>query len=72
MMMMMTPEMANKVRWEREMNIRNAPWTLEDLDEQLPSEGYKILDPPAKDASAHVVVDYQRLTNAIDYRFMRI
>lgn len=43
----MTPELAVRVRWEREMDIRNAPWSVEDIDELLPSEGYSIVQPPA-------------------------
>jgi len=42
----MTPELANRMRWERELDSRNSKWTLEDLDEILPSEGYTILEPP--------------------------
>jgi splicing factor 3B subunit 1 len=43
----MTPEQYNAMRWEREVEARNAPLTDEDLDLMLPSEGYKILETPA-------------------------
>ena len=42
----MTPEQYNAMRYEREMEARNAPLTDEDLDLMLPSEGYKILPVP--------------------------
>ena len=42
----MTPEQYNAMRWEREVEARNAPLTDEDLDLMLPSEGYKILPVP--------------------------
>jgi len=42
----MTPELANRLRWEREMAERNRPLTDEELDAMFP-EGYKILEPPA-------------------------
>ena len=42
----MTPEMANQMRWQGEMDARNRPLTDEDLDAMFPKEGYKILDPP--------------------------
>lgn len=35
------------MRWEREVEERNRPLTDEDLEAMLPSDGYKILDPPA-------------------------
>lgn len=35
------------MRWEREIEERNRELTDEDLDAMLPSEGYKILEPPA-------------------------
>ena len=35
------------MRWEREVEARNAPLSDEDLDLMLPSEGYKILETPA-------------------------
>ncbi|EEH59234.1 uncharacterized protein MICPUCDRAFT_46481 [Micromonas pusilla CCMP1545] len=35
------------MRWEREVEARNRPLSDEDLDAMLPSEGYKILEPPA-------------------------
>ena len=43
----MTPEQYNAMRWEREVEARNAPLSDEDLDLMLPSEGYKILETPA-------------------------
>lgn len=43
----MTPELATKVRWEREVDTKNTPWTLEDLDALLPSDGFQIVQPPA-------------------------
>ncbi|KAI7871766.1 splicing factor 3B subunit 1 [Spinellus fusiger] len=42
----MTPEAANSMRWERELDIRNRPLSDEELDGMFPSTGYKILDPP--------------------------
>ena len=42
----MTPELANRLRWEREIAERNRPLTDEDLDAMFPP-GYKILEPPA-------------------------
>ena len=42
----MTPEQYNAMRYEREVEARNAPLTDEDLDLMLPSEGYKILPVP--------------------------
>ena len=42
----MTPEQYNAMRYEREIEARNAPLTDEDLDLMLPSEGYKILPVP--------------------------
>ncbi|KAJ3104421.1 Splicing factor 3B subunit 1 [Phlyctochytrium bullatum] len=42
-----TPEALNAIRWEKEIDARNRPFTDEELDKILPSEGYKILDPPA-------------------------
>jgi splicing factor 3B subunit 1 len=43
----MTPEMANHMRWQGEMDARNRPLTDEELDAMFPKEGYKILEPPA-------------------------
>ena len=42
-----TPEMAQRMRWEREMNERNRYLTDEELDSLFPSTGYRILEPPA-------------------------
>ena len=42
-----TPEMAQRQRWQREIEERNRPWTFEELDEIFPPTGYKILDQPA-------------------------
>ena len=42
----MTPEMANQMRWQGEMDARNRPMTDEELDAMFPKEGYKILEPP--------------------------
>ncbi|RKP05409.1 armadillo-type protein [Thamnocephalis sphaerospora] len=42
----MTPEVAQQMRWERELDERNRPLTDEELDAMLPSAGYKILEPP--------------------------
>lgn len=43
----MTPEMAQRLRWEREIEERNRPLAEEELDAMFPNTGYKILDPPA-------------------------
>ncbi|ELR17574.1 splicing factor 3b subunit 1, putative [Acanthamoeba castellanii str. Neff] len=43
----MTPEQMHAMRWERDVDERNKPLTDEELDELMPSEGYKILEPPA-------------------------
>lgn len=43
----MTPELAQQMRWEAEVDERNRPWTDEELDSIFPVSGYKILDPPA-------------------------
>jgi len=43
----MTPEQAQSLRWEREIEERNRPLTDEDLDSMFPPEGYKVLEPPA-------------------------
>lgn len=42
----MTPDVANALRWERELDARNRPFSDEELDAMLPAEGYKILEPP--------------------------
>jgi len=42
-----TPEMAQRMRWEREMNERNRYLADEELDALFPQTGYRILDPPA-------------------------
>ena len=41
------PELAQRLRWEAELEERNRPLTDEELDAMFPSQGYKILDPPA-------------------------
>ena len=43
----LTPEQYNALRWEREVEERNRPLSDEELDSMLPSEGYKVLAPPA-------------------------
>ena len=49
-----TPEMAQRMRWEREMNERNRPLSDAELDMMFPANGYKILDPsaPAPDSNS--------------------
>ncbi|KAI7854964.1 splicing factor 3B subunit 1 [Circinella umbellata] len=42
-----TPEAANQMRWERELDVRNRPLSDEDLDAMFPQSGYKVLEPPA-------------------------
>jgi len=42
-----TPEAIQAMRWEKEIDERNRPLTDEELDAIFPSEGYKILPPPA-------------------------
>eukprot|EP00903_Cladosiphon_okamuranus_P007767 g7522.t1 len=42
----MTPELAQQMRWERELDERNRPLTDEDLDAMFPPSGYRILDAP--------------------------
>jgi len=42
-----TPEMAQQQRWAREMEARNRPWSLEELDDLFPPSGYKILEQPS-------------------------
>lgn len=41
-----TPEIAQQMRWEAEVDERNRPFTDDELDSIFPSTGYKILDPP--------------------------
>ena len=43
----MTPEMAQQQRWAREIEARNRPWSLQELDDLFPPTGYKILEQPA-------------------------
>ena len=43
----LTPEQYNALRWEREIAERNKPLTDEELDAMLPTEGFKILEPPS-------------------------
>ncbi|TPX31461.1 hypothetical protein SmJEL517_g05224 [Synchytrium microbalum] len=43
----MTPEAANAMRWEREIDVRNRPLSDDELDAMFPTTGYKILDPPS-------------------------
>lgn len=43
----LTPEQYQMMRYQREIEERNRPQTDEELDELLPSEGFKILEPPA-------------------------
>ena len=38
---------AQAYRLEREIEERNRPLSDEELDAMLPSEGYKVLEPPA-------------------------
>mmetsp|Transcript_15831 Transcript_15831/g.31775 ORF Transcript_15831/g.31775 Transcript_15831/m.31775 type:complete len:1262 (-) Transcript_15831:1556-5341(-) len=42
----MTPEMYQHLRWQQEIVEKNRPWTDEELDSMLPSEGFVILEPP--------------------------
>lgn len=42
-----TPEMAQRIRIEREIDFRNRPLSDEELDSMFPKSGYKILDAPA-------------------------
>jgi splicing factor 3B subunit 1 len=42
----MTPEMAQRMRWEAEIEERNRPLTDDELDQLFPTSGYRILDPP--------------------------
>ncbi len=41
-----TPEIAQQMRWEAEVDERNRPFTDDELDSIFPVTGYKILDPP--------------------------
>ena len=43
----LTPEQYNALRWEREIAERNRPLSDEELDGMLPSEGFKVLEPPS-------------------------
>ncbi|CAG9460321.1 unnamed protein product [Pedinophyceae sp. YPF-701] len=43
----MTPDVMKELKAAREMDARNRPMSDEELDALLPSEGYKIVDPPA-------------------------
>ncbi|KAL6069564.1 U2 snRNP component prp10 [Balamuthia mandrillaris] len=43
---LMTPEQMHAMRWEKDVDERNKPWTDEELDALFPSEGYIILEPP--------------------------
>lgn len=43
----LTPEVAQRMRWEREIEERNRPLGDDELDAMFPQTGYKILDPPA-------------------------
>lgn len=43
---MVTPEIAQQMRWEAEVDERNRPLSDIELDNIFPAVGYKILDPP--------------------------
>eukprot|EP01133_Synstelium_polycarpum_P015481 gene15481-18384_t len=43
---LMTPEHVSTMRAERDIDERNRPWTDEELNAALPSEGYEVLVPP--------------------------
>jgi splicing factor 3B subunit 1 len=43
----MTPEMMNEMRYQKDVDERNRPWTDEELDALFPPEGYEILQPPS-------------------------
>ncbi|GLE02670.1 hypothetical protein PINS_up011511 [Pythium insidiosum] len=49
----LTPEMAQRLRWEREIEERNRPLSDAELDAMFPATGYKILDPPASYVPIH-------------------
>lgn len=44
---MTTSELTNTTIWKTELDARNKPWTDEELNDLLPSDGYTILEPPA-------------------------
>ena len=48
-----TPEMAIRIRLEKEIEYRNRPLSDEELDAMFPATGYKILDPPASYVPIH-------------------
>lgn len=41
-----TPEVAQQIRWEAEVDERNRPLSDAELDAMFPSSGYKVIDPP--------------------------
>eukprot|EP01027_Heterolobosea_sp_BB2_P012582 GEZU01018219.1.p1 GENE.GEZU01018219.1~~GEZU01018219.1.p1 ORF type:complete len:1048 (+),score=381.61 GEZU01018219.1:225-3146(+) len=43
----MTPDRLSALKWEKDIDERNRPLTDEELDAMFPTEGYKILEPPA-------------------------
>ncbi|KAJ3413449.1 Splicing factor 3B subunit 1 [Chytridiales sp. JEL 0842] len=43
----MTPEAQNAARWDKELESRNRYMSDEEIDSILPSEGYKIVEPPS-------------------------
>jgi splicing factor 3B subunit 1 len=43
----LTPELAQRIRLEQEIEERNRPLSDDELDAMFPATGYKILDPPA-------------------------
>eukprot|EP00011_Vannellida_sp_DIVA3-517-6-12_P012499 CAMPEP_0114609446 /NCGR_PEP_ID=MMETSP0168-20121206/3093_1 /TAXON_ID=95228 ORGANISM="Vannella sp., Strain DIVA3 517/6/12" /NCGR_SAMPLE_ID=MMETSP0168 /ASSEMBLY_ACC=CAM_ASM_000044 /LENGTH=1223 /DNA_ID=CAMNT_0001820365 /DNA_START=46 /DNA_END=3715 /DNA_ORIENTATION=- len=45
-MIAQTPDQVHANRWAAEISERNRPWSEEELDQLLPSEGYEILIPP--------------------------
>ena len=49
---LMTPEHLSAMRWEREVEARNRPWTDEELDAMFP-DGYEIVEPPASYVPIH-------------------
>jgi len=49
----MTPETLHAMRIEKDLDERNRPLTDEELDQMLPSEGYKILPPPTNYVPIH-------------------
>lgn len=42
----LTAEQLHALRWEKEIDERNRPWTDEEIEDLLPSDGYKVLEPP--------------------------